>query len=239
VIDLSTRRPARVTFDSLGVHPAWSSDGRFVLFSRIVGSVAGIGRVRADGSGTPETALAWPRNIWEAEQTPDGRTVLFRDDNSATVRDIYWAPAESLASAKLLLGSPLNERTIAIAPDGKYFAYLSNASGGDEVYLRRLAEDSPTWPVTSGGGASEPRWARNGRELFFRRGDSLYAVPVTLGAEPRVGEARALFGGRYESSIYHSYYDVAPDGRHFLMVRPQGAEGGPVIHLVLGLFDQR
>jgi hypothetical protein len=53
-----------------------------------------------------------------------------------------------------------------------------------------------------------------------------------------IGQPRALFGGRYEASIYHSFYDVAPDGNHFAMVRSQGAEGGLVIHLVLNWFDQ-
>ena len=66
----------------------------------------------------------------------------------------------------------------------------------------------------------------------------MYTVPVAFGAEPAVGPARALFGGRFETSGFHAYYDVAPDGQHFVMVRPQGAEGGLVIHLVLNWFDQ-
>jgi len=237
VWDLGTRQLSRLTFDSLGAHPVWSPDGRHVYYSRLVAGNGGIGRVRSDGSAVAESLLAWPRNIWEMELTPDGRTMLFRDDNPTTNRDIYQAPADSLTKAETLLGSPLDERAIAIAPDGKYFAYVSNASGADEVYLRRTAAESPTWPVTTGG-ATEPRWSRSGRELFFRRGDSLYAIPVAFGAEPVVGQARALFGGRYESNVYHAYYDVAPDGQHFMMVRPQGAETGLVIHLVLNWFDQ-
>jgi len=235
--DLGAQRLSRLTFDSLNTHPVWSPDGRSVYFSRLLGPNGGIGRVRADGSARPESLLAWPTTIWEMELTPDGRSMLFRNDDPATSRDIHWARADSLSAARILLGSPLNERTITISPDGRYFAYVSNASGGDEVYLRRVAEESSTWPVSNGGG-TEPRWARSGRELFFRRGDSLYAVPVTLGTEPGIGQPRALFGGRYEASVFHSFYDVAPDGNHFVMVRSQGAEGGLVIHLVQNWFDQ-
>jgi len=235
--DIAAQRLARLTYDSLSTHPVWSPDGRYIYFSRTLGSNGGIARVRSDGSAPPESLLAWRHSIWEVELTPDGRRLLFRDDESPTNRDIYWARPESLPAAQILLGSPLNERTITISPDGRYFAYVSNASGDDEVYLRRLAAESSNWPVSSGGGR-EPRWARSGRELFFRRGDSLYVVPVTLGAEPVIGQPRALFGGRYEASIYHSFYDVAPDGNHFAMVRSQGAEGGLVIHLVLNWFDQ-
>jgi len=236
--DLGSQRLARLTFDSLNTHPIWSPDGRYIYFSRLLGPNGGIARVRSDGSTPPESLLAWRNNIWEMELTPDQRTILFRDDDPATARDIYWGHPDSLPAARLLLGSPLNERTITISPDGRYFAYVSNASGGDEVFLRRVAEESSTWPVSSGGG-TESRWARSGRELFFRRGDSLYAVPVTLGAEPAIGQPRALFGGRYETSIFQSFYDVSPDGSHFIMVRPQGSQGGLVIHMVLNWFDQR
>ena len=237
-VDLASARLSRLTFDSLNTHPEWSPDGRYVYFSRQFGSYGGIARVRADGSARPESLLAMPYSIWEVQLTPDQHTMLFRLDNPATSRDIWWARTDSLASAKVLLGSTLNEHTVAISPDGRYFAYISNAGGGDEIYLRRLAEESSTWPVTSGGGF-EPRWARSGRELFFRRADSLYVVPVNLGGtEPVIGQPHALFGGRYESSIYHSFYDASPDGTHFAMVRAQGAEGGLVIHLVLNWFDQ-
>ncbi len=236
--DLASQRLARLTFDSLNSHPVWAPDGRYIYFSRLLGPNGGIARVRSDGSAPPESLLAWRNNIWEMELTPDARTILFRDDDPVTARDIYWARLDSLPAARLLLGSPLNERTITIAPDGRYFAYVSNASGGDEVFLRRVAEESSTWPISSGGG-TESRWARSGRELYFRRGDSLYVVPVTLGVEPAIGQPRALFGGRYETSIFQSFYDVSPDGSHFVMVRSQGSQGGLVIHLVLNWFDQR
>ena len=236
--DLPAQRLARLTFDSLNTHPVWSPDGRYIYFSRLLGPNGGIARIRSDGSAPPESLLTWRNSIWELEMTPDQQRILFRDDDPATWRDIYWARPESLSAARLLLGSPLNERAIAIAPDGRYFAYVSNASEVDEVFLRRVAEQSSTWPVSIGGG-TEPRWARSGRELFFRRGDSLYVVPVTLGPEPVVGQPTALFGGRYESSIYHSFYDVSPDGAHFIMVRAQGSQGGLVIHVVLNWFEQQ
>jgi serine/threonine-protein kinase len=235
--DIGAQRLARLTYDSLNTRPVWSPDGRYIYFSRVLGPNNGIARVRSDGSAPPESLLAWRNNIWEMELTPDLRRLLFRDDDPTTLRDIYWARPESLLAAQVLLGSPLDERTITISPDGRYFAYVSNASGDDEVYLRRLAAESSTWPVSNGGGL-EPRWARSGRELFFRRGDSLYVVPVSLGAEPVIGPPRALFGGRYEASIAHSFYDVAPDGNHFAMVRTQGAEGDLVIHVVQNWFEQ-
>ena len=59
--DLAARRFARLTFDSLGIHPVWSPDGRYIYYSRLQGGLGAIGRVRADGSAPAESLLAWPR----------------------------------------------------------------------------------------------------------------------------------------------------------------------------------
>jgi hypothetical protein len=90
--------------------------------------------------------------------------------------------------------------------------------------------------VSSGGG-STPLWARNGRELFFLRGDnSMMAVPVTLGPPLRVGEPQALFQRRGAlSGLLPSWYtpwDVAPDGR-FIMVRSVETDPGTDAPLIV------
>jgi len=82
-----------------------------------------------------------------------------------------------------------------MSPDGTWFAYVSNETGVNQVYIRRLQEVSPRWPVSQNR-RMEPRWARSG-EVFYRRGDSVYVSRVELGDEPRVGPSRALFAGDY------------------------------------------
>jgi hypothetical protein len=141
---------------------------------------------------------------------------------------------DSLPAAVPLLRTPFNERAIALTPDGRWLAYVSNETGTDEVYLRRPQQGSPRWRVSSGGGAA-PRWARAGRELFFWAGDTLLVVPVGNEAQPRVGQPSPVLVGRFLSNALAINYDVASDGGRIVLVQSdhEGAEGGEEVHVVL------
>jgi Tol biopolymer transport system component len=240
VYDIATQSLSRLTSDSVSIHPEWMSDGRHVAYIRRFGDGRrGISRIAADGSGVPDSLLLRPQGVWALQFTPGGHSVVFHEALSATNRDIWIAPVDSADKARALLRTPFDERGIALSPDGRWLAYVSNETGSDEVYVRKLAEGSARWPVSTGGG-SEPRWARGGRELFYRSRDSLYVVDVTLGSEFHAGRRRALFGGAYLFSAgNHSvYYDVSRDGSRFVMVRSQAASrGSEELHIVLHWFD--
>ena len=72
--------------------------------------------------------------------------------------------------------------------------------------------------VSAGGGRS-PLWSRDGSEIFYRRGDAVFAVDVRTRPTLAVGVPDFLFRGPYIAETSGSGsrdYDVAPDGR-FLM----------------------
>jgi hypothetical protein len=80
-----------------------------------------------------------------------------------------------------------------------------------------------------------PRWARSGRELFYRHADMVMTVDVELGGVFRASKPRVLFEGRYQPG-----YDVAPDGR-FLMVKPpaEQARAQPdKVHIVVNWSEE-
>jgi eukaryotic-like serine/threonine-protein kinase len=72
--------------------------------------------------------------------------------------------------------------------------------------------------ITSGG-ASQPRWRRDGRELFYLDQDSRI-IALAIKSEPKfeAGKPQPLFqvrGARgLEDMLYG--YDVTPDGQRFL-----------------------
>jgi eukaryotic-like serine/threonine-protein kinase len=240
VYDLAARNLARLTFDSASGYPVWTPDGRYVTYARFSGEAGGrfgLFKIAADGSGVPETLLVRPQSVIEAEFTRDGRTLVFRETNPQTARDIWFMPADSPQAAKPLLRTPFEERAIAVSLDGRWLAYVSNETGADEVYVRHLAEGSARWKVSTSGGIA-PRWNRNGRELFFANRDSLYAVDVRPGTDFGAGAPRALFEARFMSSTNNTYYDVAPDGNRFVFVRNQVGQTSEQMSLVLHWFDQ-
>jgi hypothetical protein len=131
-----------------------------------------------------------------------------------------------------LVETPLEERNGAISPDGRWLAYEaegSSRSGELDVYVRPFPDvDRGVWQVTRGGGTF-PLWARSGRELFYvKTNGTMMSVPVeTTVATWRAGTPIELFRGPYfirgDGSLGRNY-DVAPDGRRFLMLKSDPTE---------------
>jgi serine/threonine-protein kinase len=234
----------RLTSDSVSGQPEWDPDGRSLVYIRRVaggrsGAALQLYRVSADGSEAPRPVLARPNSIYESRITPDHRMIVFREDaaggGGAGNRDILMAPLDSPTAVRPLVATPFDEKGIALSPDGNWLAYVSNETGADEVYIRKLQDVSSRWPVSKGGGR-EPRWIRTG-EVFFRKGDSVMVSRVDLGAEPRVTPPRLLFTGEYTFTGYEPLWDVSPDGQRFAFARASAAVADAPMALLLNWAD--
>ena len=106
------------------------------------------------------------------------------------------------------------------------FAYTSNESGSVELYVTSFPDAQAKSPVSRGGGA-EPRWSRDGRELFFVSGGRLNVVAVTPGPTFTPGNPQVLFPlAGYRRARNRQQYDVSPDGQRFVMIRDRANAGG-------------
>ena len=79
----------------------------------------------------------------------------------------------------------------------------------------------------SAAGGSEPRWRRDGRELFFLGSDMrMMSVDIPAGNALAAGVSRALFQTRVPltGNPYRTNYAVSRDGQRFL-VNTSTAEG--------------
>jgi serine/threonine-protein kinase len=124
--------------------------------------------------------------------------------------------------------------------DGRWLAYVSDESGRDEVYVRPFPNtDDGFWMVSTGGGG-EPVWAHSSRELFYRSDGNLMVQDVLQGEAFAIGERRVLFSAEpYRAGPRHPHYDVTPDGRHFLMIRPLSGSGGETELIVVeNVFEE-
>jgi hypothetical protein len=81
----------------------------------------------------------------------------------------------------------------ALSPDGRYVAFVSAASGRDAIAVQSTSGPAHVIPVTTKNGNS-PAWSADGRELYFRREEQIFGVPVkTTGQDIAFGPERALF----------------------------------------------
>jgi eukaryotic-like serine/threonine-protein kinase len=108
-----------------------------------------------------------------------------------------------------------NERSPSVSRDGKWIAYVSDASGRDEVYVARLDRSGDAMQVTKAG-AAEPVWAREG--LFYRESER---VMLRALERDNLGEPQTLFEGHFERDPGSNLasYDVDPQGRFFIMLK--------------------
>ena len=114
--------------------------------------------------------------------------------------------------------------TPQVSPDRHFMAYVTDETGRDEVYVTTYPALGRRWQISQSGG-SEPRWRRDGKELFFFAADNhLQAVPVKIsGSDFEAGQPQSLFAVS-KKGIAVWRYDVLPDGQHFLVTTAkQGA----------------
>jgi Tol biopolymer transport system component len=218
--DLARGTLTRLTFDPAeDFNPVWSPDGAWVAFSSNRKGHKDLYRKRADGIGAEEELLASSVDKNVEDWASDGRSILFNTFETAARGDLFLLPLEGDRRPRDFLKSPANEQMATIAPNGRWIAYTSSETGGYQIYVQPspLSGAPPgKWQVSTDPG-TEPRWRRDGRELYYRNRDAIMAVPVkTDGQTFESGAPAKLFDAPHGRSQRNTY-DVSPDGQRFIL----------------------
>ena len=119
----------------------------------------------------------------------------------------------------------LEERIGKFSPDGQWIVYCSDRTGEVEVYARRFPDGGERTKISTQGG-TQPRWNRNGKELYYVEHDTLISVPVNTEGSFTVGTPERLFqDGRLMLNIPAPNYDVSPDSEKFVLVDQVKGDG--------------
>jgi serine/threonine-protein kinase len=231
---------------SLNWRPFWASDGRSLIYSSSRGASEGtdayaIFRKRVDSDTPPELMLRRPTGIWEAELSRDSVWLVFRTDDVGGNSNIRARRIRGDTTVVDVAASAAYENQVALSPDGRWLAYSSIAAGQNyEIYVTAFPDRSSTRLVSRDGGM-EPRWSRDGRELFFKSGGNLVAVSVPPGPVFTPSAPRALFPvSAYRAATNRQQYDVSLDGQRFLMIRDLGGNAsGSVVYVENWLEELR
>jgi eukaryotic-like serine/threonine-protein kinase len=218
VLDAVQQVWSRLTTNGISDRPIWTPDGRRVVYS----SNDDLWWIAADGSGRPESLLVANGNHYPGSVTPDGRAVVFQELGNVT-SGIRALTFDSAPAAQMIIPAAFGESAPALSPDGHWLAYQSDQTGQMEVYVRSYPQPGARVPVSLQGG-SEPAWAHNGRELFYRSGDSVMVASLTLSPAFTVARRRGLFAGSFLRGGASREYDVAPDDQHFVMITGGAAQ---------------
>jgi serine/threonine-protein kinase len=229
------------------VSPVWTPDGKRVTFGSYAAGRWTLRRVAADGSGTQEELGEVGTQAYPLSWTPGAELLLYLSRERGPMQiSLLPAPVGGVKSKpRPFLEAVLGEAhgDARVSPDGRWIAYASNESGRYEVYVRPFPALSAKVPISSLGGEN-PHWTGNGRELVYRdpvKGQ-LMAVDVETTPEFRAGRSRPLFAlesaGAGTLALYRGW-DVAPDGKRFLVINaPGSAETGVKLQAVVNWFEE-
>jgi Tol biopolymer transport system component len=231
--DLGGRPPIPLSLAGDNVFPVWSPDSRRVAFAQIEGVSTTVFTLPADGSvltPQPVTAGLVAPKIWSA-----GDELIFIDAPQSPANfDVSVRPIGAPDEVRRIVATDFTEFDPALAPNGRWLAYVSNRTGRGEIWVQGYP-DGVARPVSTNGGY-EPLWSADGRDLYYLQGNALMRVAVeTEGAFPFAAPEQ-LFVGPYLAlaTPFGSSYDVAKDGRFLMIALPgTGSAAAPASIVVV------
>jgi Tol biopolymer transport system component len=207
---------SRLTFGREAA-PIWSPDGTRIAY---VSRPKNFGELYVHDlrSGSDEELLVTGADKTATSWSADGQILFYTEVNRAGSGGDIWYLTLADRKPHLYLRTPYPETSAQISADGKWVAYQGNETGRAEIYIAPFPPTGAKWQV-SNGGAAQPRWSRDGKELFFITLDdpTLISVPVRLGVTPQIGPQSKLF--EFKSGTVGFPYDAAPDGRFLVNAR--------------------
>jgi Tol biopolymer transport system component len=217
----------------------WTPDGRELIYSS-EHPTYDLYRRAADASRPAESLLGGTYDHYTGGASADGRLFAFVLSATNSGSELWTVPLKGEGKAERYLANGFNLAHPSISPDGRWMAYDSDESGRVEVYAQSFPNPSvKRWKISPSYG-SEPLWTKGGRELVYRKGDSVMAVSLDL-EHGRIALPVALFGGRYPDNpgwTRPRSYDVSKDGERFLMTRLPADRPRPRIAVVLNWLDE-
>ncbi len=238
LVDAATGVPSKFTFGPGAAYaPVWSPEDKRLAFSYNPLSASNIDWKDSSGVGNQEAMLdAASSNVTRhpGDWSADGKFLLYVENNPNTGSDLWFLPLDpagkpGAGKPQLYLKTQANEDHAQFSPGlagPRWVAYASDASGQREVYVESFPRGNGMFQVSQGGG-SEPRWSRDGKELFYVSGDSkLMAVDVKTSPKFEYLDPKPLFATRifFGNSLAFTAYDVTPDGKRFLINTEDPAE---------------
>ena len=211
----------RLTVDpSVDRYPLWTQDDRVIWAATREGGERNLFWRAADGAGQDEQLTSSPIRQSPIDVSSDG-TLLVLVEGSA---DESVVSLLSLTGDQEVRTTPLQTPFARLSPDGRWIAYTSRRSGRVEVYVRPFPDVGGGEVPISQGGGDGPEWSPDGHELFYQSPEGMMVVAVDTEPSLRVRTSELLF--EWETGTYRigsRQYDVARDGRRFLMIKQDSA----------------
>jgi eukaryotic-like serine/threonine-protein kinase len=216
----------RLTFD-----PGWEGspvltpDGKRLFYASDRVGIPDIFVKELGSADDDRPVVVAPGEQYASDVSPDGKYLLYASaEYDESGEDLYvLALDDGKAKAVRFVRSPFNERNGRFSPDGTMIAYQSNESGSYQVYVKPFPGPGQARQISTAGG-QDPRWSRDGKQLYFRHIKKVFAVDMSVPDQ----EPRQLF----ELSATIGNMEPAADGRFLADVLSELAATRPT-HVIV------
>jgi serine/threonine-protein kinase len=254
--ELDAGSPIRLTTDpNEDLAPLWAPDGLKIAFSsEMSGTPPQLHWLSLDDSANPEIIIKDEESIVDTPESfsSDGRHLAFTSfdlngfagPDQWTASDIVVATLnDSKWSYEPFANSQFSEHSPAFSPDNRWIAYVSDETGIEQVYVRSFVNPGAMKSVSIDGG-TEPLFNSNGREIFYRNGDTLMSrgVDMTGNSVTFTGSPKNLF--KIQSWYSHDLgpigrnYTVTRDGQRFLVIQSPDGSSVHMIKVATNWFEE-
>ena len=190
--------------------PSWSPEGGRIAYHSSQAGV--ISPFVKDLETRTEKQVLEPKESVAVDDWTTGDVLVLRTYGKA----VYALSLSGERKLQLLEDEPFAKDQLQVSPDGQWIAFNSNESKAWEVYVARFPAFTDKRRVSVGGGV-QPKWRRDGRELFYLAPDGTMMVVPSDGSS----RARSLFTTSLNPPSHElSEYDVTSDGQRFLVLAP-------------------
>lgn len=236
LMDIANGTPVRFTdTGGMNVYPTWSPDGKELIFSSN----------RGEGYQLYRKAIGGQEQILQEQIGKTGDEALAKQWLTNPPRLLYlsysWEKVGAImrgVSAIVLPlvpgGKPvsLGERSgaahfsVSVSPSGRWFAYMSDESGTEDVYVRPMPVTAgeplgPAVRISSTGGA-DPLWSADGKELFFNTPDGrLMSSKLKFDRDRLEREEPSVLFPLGGTSVFNGalFWQPIGNGERFLVLR--------------------
>ena len=199
--------------------PVWLSGGNSIIY---VSDTAPFDLFKYDfESQTSSPLITTKMDKTKPSISDDGRYVTFvqiAPGASQQKEDVYLIDMQNDKKILPISNTTYTESAASISPNGRYVAFQSDQNGSDQIYLAQTLNPKVTRQLTGKGG-TEPVWASDGTELFFRNGTDLLALKIDPESGKPQGVPEVLFSMGFVRQKSLGAYKPSKSGDKFLILK--------------------
>jgi serine/threonine protein kinase len=215
LVDVASGRAARLSDDS-GADPAWSPDGKHIVFNSSRLGRNSLFMRASDGSGVDVPLVKSETDNFTVASWSRANVMIFNVYNDRNASDLWTLSMSGDRTPKVFLSSKHSEFNGTFSPDGRWVAYQSDASGRYELLVRPFPNRDPPQTISRDGGMY-PRWRGDGKELFFLSPDG---TMMAAGFDATTGLGKGVPQALFPTQLVFGNnrpYAVDRNGERFLV----------------------